>query len=93
MTAHTAAVFTRYMMLSIENRESRDERSLGELFYIFPMKCLISHGYRFFNYCQGVNFQSAKAKFMCEFEYLTYISQKQDRETDLKSDRITLGHQ
>ena len=30
---------------------------------------------------------------MCEFEYLTYISQKQDRETDLKSDRITLGHQ
>ena len=27
---------------------------------------------------------------MCEFEYLTYISQKQDRETDLKSDRITL---
>ena len=32
MTAHTAVVFTRYMMLSIENRESRDERSLGELF-------------------------------------------------------------
>ena len=32
MTAHTAVVFTRYMMLSIENRESRDNRSLGELF-------------------------------------------------------------
>lgn len=35
MTAHTAIVFTRYMMLSIENRESRDERSLGELFLYF----------------------------------------------------------
>ena len=32
ITAHTAIVFARYMMLSIENRESRDERSLGELF-------------------------------------------------------------
>ena len=32
MTAHTAVVFTRYMMLSIESRESQDTRSLGELF-------------------------------------------------------------
>ena len=35
MTAHTAVVFTRYMMLSVENRESKDERSLGELFLYF----------------------------------------------------------
>jgi len=35
MTAHTAVVFTRYMMLSVENRESNDERSLGELFLYF----------------------------------------------------------
>jgi len=35
MTAHVAVVFTRYMMLSIENRESQDERSLGELFLYF----------------------------------------------------------
>lgn len=35
MTTHTAVAFTRYMMLSIENRESRDERSLGELFLYF----------------------------------------------------------
>lgn len=35
MTAHTAVVFTRYMMLSLENRESEDERSLGELFLYF----------------------------------------------------------
>ena len=35
MTAHTAVVFTRYMMLSIENRESQDTRSLGELFLYF----------------------------------------------------------
>lgn len=32
MTAHTAVVFTRYMMLSLESREGKDERSLGELF-------------------------------------------------------------
>ena len=32
MTAHTAIVFTRYMMLSLENRESNDNRSLSELF-------------------------------------------------------------
>src|SRR5574344_1177563 len=32
MTAHVAIVFTRYMMLAVEQRESVDERSLGELF-------------------------------------------------------------
>ena len=35
MAAHTAVVFTRYMMLSLESRESNDERSLGELFLYF----------------------------------------------------------
>ena len=35
MTAHTAVVFTRYMMLSLENRETHDNRSLGELFLYF----------------------------------------------------------
>ena len=35
MTAHSAVVFTRYMMLSLENRESNDNRSLGELFLYF----------------------------------------------------------
>ena len=35
MTAHVAMVFTRNIMLSVENRESQDERSLGELFLYF----------------------------------------------------------
>ena len=35
MTAHTAVVFTRYMMLSLESREGSDNRSLGELFVYF----------------------------------------------------------
>lgn len=35
MTAHTVVVFTRYMMLSLESRGSKDERSLGELFLYF----------------------------------------------------------
>ena len=35
MTAHTAVFFTRYMMLSLESRESNDSRSLGELFLYF----------------------------------------------------------
>ena len=35
MTAHTAVVFTRYMILSLESRESNDNRSLGELFLYF----------------------------------------------------------
>ena len=34
MTAHVAVVFTRYAMLAVEQRESVDERSLGELFYL-----------------------------------------------------------
>lgn len=34
MTAHTAIVFSRYMMLSIENRRQLDHRTLGELFYL-----------------------------------------------------------
>ena len=32
ITAHTAVVFTRYRMLSLESLESNDIRSLGELF-------------------------------------------------------------
>lgn len=35
MTAHTAVVFARYMMLSLESREANDSRSLGELFLYF----------------------------------------------------------
>ena len=35
MTAHTAVVFTRYMMLSLESRESNDNRSLSEIFLYF----------------------------------------------------------
>lgn len=35
MSAHTAVVFTRYMMLSLESREANDTRSLGELFLYF----------------------------------------------------------
>lgn len=51
ITAHVAIVFTRYMMLSLECHESNDERFLGELFYTFLMRCLISHGYRLFICC------------------------------------------
>ena len=51
ITTHTAVVFTRYMMLSLESRESNDNRSLGELFYTFLTKCLTSHGYRHFKCC------------------------------------------
>ncbi|NLA84347.1 MAG: transposase [Clostridiales bacterium] len=32
-TAHTAVVFTRYMMLAVENRQTSDLRTLGEIFY------------------------------------------------------------
>lgn len=34
MTAHTAVVFTRYMMLAVENRQTLDNRTLGEIFYL-----------------------------------------------------------
>ena len=35
MSAHTAVVFTRYMMLSLESREANDQRSMGEIFLYF----------------------------------------------------------
>ena len=35
ITAHTAVVFARYMMLSLESREANDTRSLGEIFLYF----------------------------------------------------------
>ena len=35
MTAHTVVVFTQYMMLSLESRESNDNRFLGKLFLYF----------------------------------------------------------
>jgi hypothetical protein len=35
ITAHTSIVFARYMMLAVENRESEDPRTLGELFTYF----------------------------------------------------------
>ena len=34
MTAHTAIVFTRYMLLSVENRKYADDRTLGQMFYL-----------------------------------------------------------
>jgi len=33
MTAHIAIVFTRYMMLAVENRQHTDDRTLGEIFF------------------------------------------------------------
>ena len=35
LTAHTAVVFTRYMMLSLESREANDQRSMGEILLYF----------------------------------------------------------
>lgn len=35
MSAHTAVVFTRYMMLSLESREADDQRSTGEILLYF----------------------------------------------------------
>ena len=34
MNAHVAIVFTRYMMLTVENRQATDVRTLGEIFYL-----------------------------------------------------------
>ena len=34
MIAHTTIVFCRYIMLALENRESKDPRTLGNLFYV-----------------------------------------------------------
>ncbi|BAF58570.1 hypothetical protein PTH_2669 [Pelotomaculum thermopropionicum SI] len=34
MVAHTTIVFCRYIMLALENRESKDPRTLGDLFYV-----------------------------------------------------------
>jgi len=33
ITAHTAIVLTRYIFLALENRQSKDERTMGELFF------------------------------------------------------------
>ena len=33
LTAHVAIVFTRYMLLALEQRKSADQRTLGELFF------------------------------------------------------------
>lgn len=35
ITAHTAVVFSRYILLSYENRNSKDVRTLGELFLLY----------------------------------------------------------
>jgi hypothetical protein len=35
LTAHVAIVFTRYLMISMEQRRSKDNRTLGEIFYFF----------------------------------------------------------
>ena len=35
LTAHVAIVFTRYLMIAMEQRRNEDERTLGELFFFF----------------------------------------------------------
>ena len=34
MTAHVAVVFTRYMLLAVEQRQNIDQRTIGDLFYL-----------------------------------------------------------
>lgn len=34
MMAHTTIVFTRYIMLAFESRCGKDQRTLGNLFYV-----------------------------------------------------------
>ena len=34
MVAHTTIVFCRYIMLALENRESKDPKTLGNLFHL-----------------------------------------------------------
>lgn len=34
ITAHTAIVFARYMLFAVEERRSKDDRTIGELFYL-----------------------------------------------------------
>ena len=35
LTAHTAIVFTRYLMIAMEQRRNEDNRTLGEIFFFF----------------------------------------------------------
>ena len=35
LTAHVAIVFTRYLMIAMEQRRSEDNRTLGEIFFFF----------------------------------------------------------
>ena len=35
LTAHVAIVFTRYLMIAMEQRRNEDDRTLGEIFYFF----------------------------------------------------------
>ena len=35
LTAHVAIVFTRYLMIAMEQRRNEDDRSLGEIFFFF----------------------------------------------------------
>jgi len=35
LTAHTAIVFSRYLMIAMEQRRNEDERTLGEIFFFF----------------------------------------------------------
>ena len=35
LTAHVAIVFTRYLMIAMEQRRNEDDRTLGEIFFIF----------------------------------------------------------
>lgn len=55
MTAHTTVVFTRYMMLFWKIVDPMITVLLVNSLYIFPMKCLTSHGYRHFK-CSGQYF-------------------------------------
>ena len=34
MIAHTTIVMTRYIMLAVENRNNKDDRTMGELFFL-----------------------------------------------------------
>ena len=35
LTVHVAIVLTRYMLIAMEQRQNDDQRTLGELFFLF----------------------------------------------------------
>ena len=73
LTAHVAIVFARYMMIALEQRRNEDDRTLGELFFLFTDELADITFARAFQIIVDAMIESMRAIFQLAEDQLAFL--------------------